>query len=206
MELKSLKDIPTTFIFIRRAFVFIAIISFVSILGSIATSIYISNKFMDTLFVINSSGESHKLEVIKTDQDKSKYRKIEATNHIKRFHELFYEIDQFNYENQINQSLYLIGETGKDLYLTLKSKKHFSSLVANNLKHTLVIDSIKVNTNVYPYQGAFYGKVKVKRLDVINTYKSQINTLNAVFKISEVDRNMDNPHGLLIENYIAKVN
>ncbi len=157
---------------------------------------------MKTIYAVKEDGNVFKLESI-SNNDSGRYKKIEITNHIKIFHKLFYGIDQFSYEKKINESLYLIGNTGKDLYKTLKYKKHYSNMVANNLVHTLEIDSIKVDESRYPYRGEFFGKINIERSD---SKKEQINKLHAVFTLQDVARNLNNPHGLLIENYIVKIN
>ncbi len=202
MELNSLKNIPDTFSFVRKALLVSCIISLISILGSVGTSIFISQKYMKTIYAVKEDGNAFKLESI-SNNDSGRYKKIEITNHIKVFHKLFYEIDQFSYEKRINESLYLIGNTGKDLYKTLKYKEHYSNIVANNLVHKLEIDSIKVDESRYPYRGEFFGKINIERTD---SKKEQINQLHAVFTLQDVSRNLNNPHGLLIENYIVKIN
>ncbi len=200
MELDSLKEIPKTFKIVKIAL--FASISFCLLLsiGCMFWSYMISTRYLNRTYLITNDGKA----VIANSMSKydvDQHRKPEIINHIKEFHKLFFEIDQFNYQTRVNKSLYLIGNSGKDLYKTLQAKRHYSHLASNNLKHIVKIDSIVVNNKTYPYRGAFYGKVIIKRTDQRLQNEQRI---FSNFELTNVNRTEENPHGLLIENYIIR--
>ena len=87
------------------------------------------------------------------------------------------------------------------MYKTLVANRHYSNMSSNNLKNRLVVDSIIVEDRTVPYLGAFYGKVIVKRTD---QELENVQNIFATFEVHNVDRTVENPHGLLIENYNVK--
>lgn len=197
MELKSLKEIPVTFSVVKKAlYICVGLSLFISI-SSMAWSYKMASAYLNTTYIVTNEGKALMLNsanTYKVDQ----FRKPEIVNHIKEFHRLFFEIDQFDYEERINRALYLIGNSGRDLYLTSKQKGFYSNIIANNLEHKLQIDSVKVDHTRNPYLGEFYGKVVVKRTDQKSV---NFERLYASFELRNVARTENNPHGLIIENY-----
>jgi len=200
MELKSLKEIPETFSVVKKAlFICLGLSLFLSV-GSMVWSYMLCTTYINTTYVLTNDGKAVLLNSVnkyKVDQ----FRKPEIVNHVKEFHKLFFEKDQYDYEQRVNKSLYLIGNSGKNLYLTLKSKNHYSEIITNNLKHQLLIDSVKVNHKVYPYVGEFYGRVVIKRTD---QKLENVQKLFTTFELQNVARTEHNPHGLIIENFSPK--
>ncbi|MBL3657683.1 hypothetical protein [Fulvivirga sediminis] len=197
MELKSLKDIPVTFSIVKKALYICLGVSLLVSIGSMVWAYSLCTRYLNTTYIVTNEGKA----IMLNSQNKYKvdqFRKPEIVNHIKEFHKLFFEIDQFNYEQRVNRSLYLIGNSGRDLYLTLKAKRYYSNIVANNLEHELQIDNIYIDSDTYPYRGEFYGKVIIKRTDQ-KLESSQ--KLHSSFELTNVARTEENPHGLLIENY-----
>lgn len=197
MDLKSLKDIPASFALAKRALLFCLLIAVIVSIGSLLWAYVTINTMKNTAFVITQQGQAaliHSASMSTIDA----YRKPEIVNHIKMFHKYFWEIDQFNYERRIDNALYLAGESGKRLYQRLEASGHFANLKTENLIQKLEIDSIKVNDKVIPYQGEFYGKLRILRTD---QKVESVNKLRATFVLYNVARIDRNPHGLLIENY-----
>jgi len=200
MELNSLKDIPKTFKIVKIALLTSVILSLSVSVSALVWSYSMCAQYQDTTYLISNEGKAVMLNSsnkYKTDQN----RKPEIINHIKEFHKLFFEVDQFDYESKVGKSLYLIGNSGKDLYKTLKAKRYYSKIVSNNLEHQIIIDSIHVNEKMHPYKGELYGKLVIKRTD---QKLENIEKLYSSFELKNVSRTKDNPHGLLIENYIIK--
>jgi len=199
MELNSLKNIPQNFKILKIALLAMLIVSLITSIGSLLWSFKMVKEYRSTAYVLTEDGKAVLArgygEII------NNVRKPEIINHIKVFHKLFFEIDQFNYKERTNEALYLIGNSGKDMYKTLVANRHYSNMSSNNLKNRLVVDSIIVEDRTVPYLGAFYGKVIVKRTD---QELENVQNIFATFEVHNVDRTVENPHGLLIENYNVK--
>ncbi len=200
MDLKALKDIPSSFSLAKRSLMICLIISLLVTGGSLYWSFMISKTFTETTFVLTEDGRAAFARRV-TSSEVDSYRKPEIINHAKTFHKLFWEFDQFSYERKIGESLYLIGATGKQLYLSLKAQGHYSTIESQNLVQKLEIDSIKIDDKSVPYQGVLYGKLKVNR---VYQKSESVDKMTATFDLHNVSRTEKNPHGLLIENYNVK--
>jgi len=196
MELKSLKEIPATFSVVKMSLFICLAVSLLVSMGSLFWSYKLSSENLNTTYVITGDGKAIMLSKANSEVDQN--RLPEIINHVKEFHKLYFEIDQYNYEQRISKALHLIGNSGRDMYLTMKGKGFYSNIIANNLKHELEIDSVLINHKTTPYKGQFYGKVIVKRTD-----QKMQNTKEvfSYFELHNVARTKENPHGLVIENY-----
>lgn len=200
MELKSLQDIPATFKIIKISLFVCLAVSMVLSIGSLFWAFSLSKDALKTTYILTDEGKAIMLNntnKYKVDQ----FRKPEIVNHIKEFHKLFFEIDQFNFEKRVDQSLHLIGVSGRDLYKTLEARRYYSNIAANNLEHELVVDSIRVNHKIHPYKGKFYGKIVIRRTD---QKLKNVEKLYSTFELRNVARTERNPHGLIIENYLVR--
>ena len=202
MDLQSLKNIPTSFAIAKRALLFCLIITLVVPLSSLLWAYYATLNIKNTAYVITKDGQAALIDIIK-DNEIDTYRIPEITHHIKMFHLAFWQIDQFNYERNINKALYLSGDSGKKLYKTLEANGHFAKISTENLTQKIEIDSIVVNDKTYPYQANFYAKLRVLRTD---QKIESVNNFKARFILYNVARTNENPHGLLIENYHLDLN
>ncbi|SIR72194.1 MULTISPECIES: hypothetical protein [unclassified Chryseobacterium] len=201
MDLKKLREIPSTYSLVKKALFLNFFITLIAIVSSSVWAVYVSKVFTKKIYVITEKGQAAIANSMNNDKDYENYRLPEIKNHIKVFHRLFFGYDQFSYDNNINEALYLIGNSGKQLYLSLKANGHFARIQSQNLVQKLDIDSIKVNDKVYPYQAFVYGKLNVSRVDQNVSSK---NLFFASFDVYNVARTENNPHGLLIENYLFK--
>jgi len=200
MEFESLKNIPQNFKILKLALFITLAVSLVTTVGALFWSYSVIKEYRSTAYVLTEDGRAVLARGYgKTDM--SRLRKPEIINHIKVFHKLFFEIDQFNHEERTDQALYLIGNSGKDMYKTFTAKRYYSNLSSNNLSNKLIVDSIVVEERSTPYLGAFYGKIIVKRTD---QELENVQNIFATFEIHNVNRTLENPHGLLIENYNIK--
>lgn len=200
MDLKKLREIPSTYSLVKKALFLSFFITVIAIVSSGIWAVYVSKVFTKKIYVLTEKGQAAIANSMNTE-DYENYRLPEIKNHIKVFHRLFFGYDQFSYDKNINEALYLIGNSGKQLYLSLKANGHFARIQSQNLVQKLDIDSIKVNDKEYPYHASVYGKLSVSRVDQNVSTK---NLFYASFDLYNVARTENNPHGLLIENYLFK--
>ncbi|WP_200979787.1 conjugative transposon protein TraK [Echinicola sp. 20G] len=123
---------------------------------------------------------------------------VEAKDHIKMFHHYFFTLapDENQINNQLSKSLYLADGSAKTAYDNLKEKGYYQRIVAANISQDIKMDSIRLDTNAYPYGFIYYGTQTIVR-------SSSVLTRNLVTKgrLREVRRSDNNPHGLLIERW-----
>ena len=110
MEFKSLKNIETSFRQIRLfGIVFLCLCALVSVF-SVVASFRFAEKQREKIYVLDG-GKSLMLAL---SQDLSQNRPVEAREHIRRFHELFFTLspDRAAIESNINRALFLGGLRG----------------------------------------------------------------------------------------------
>ncbi len=200
MDLKTLKDIPTSFSLAKKAIFFSSVVAIFSLFFA-GWTYYVASTTANKAYIITESGQLALANSI-TQGEFSNFREPEIKNHIKLFHEAFWNIDQFSMESNISRALNLIGNSGRQLYLSMKAQGHYLKITNQNLVQSISSDSILIDTRREPYKCAYFGKLKIKRTDQL---KEQIENFSAYFDMHNVSRTDLNPHGLLIENYDAKV-
>ncbi|MBX9780875.1 MAG: conjugative transposon protein TraK [Chitinophagaceae bacterium] len=123
---------------------------------------------------------------------------VEARDHIKTFHELFFSLDpdekaiQFN----ITKALYLADATAKRQYDDLREKGFYEGVVSGNISQEVWTDSVVVDIRSIPYVFVYYGKLKLIR-------PTSVLTRNLITKgrLRNVSRSDHNPHGFLMERW-----
>ncbi len=123
---------------------------------------------------------------------------VEARDHVKTFHTLFFTLDPDDKAIQtgIAKALYLADGTAKRAYDDLKENGYYAGLISGNVNQTIEVDSVVVNTDQYPYRFRCYATQRIIRPTSITT--RSLVTEGALRSISRSD---NNPHGFLIERW-----
>lgn len=180
-----------------RTITFVALgVTLFSVMTCLLYVFYVNKAKRQIIYVLNEKGQAFSAKII---DDELMYREPEIYSHLKIFHNYFFNLDQFNYEMNLEKALELIDDSGKNYYLTLLNDGWYNSLKLNNLVQEINLDSIKINTEEYPYLSTLYGKTSVYRHGEYNRKKEK--TIEIRCKLYNVARTMENPHGLLISNY-----
>ena len=114
MEFKSLKNIETSFKQIRLfSIVFLFLCAAVAVF-SVIKSFQFAEAQRQKIYVLDN-GKSLMLAL---SQDLSQNRPVEAREHIKRFHELFFTLspDRAAIESNINRALFLVDKSALAYY------------------------------------------------------------------------------------------
>ncbi|MEC5143099.1 conjugative transposon protein TraK [Chitinophaga sp. 212800010-3] len=124
---------------------------------------------------------------------------VEARDHIKVFHHLFFSLspDDKAITENLKKALYLADNSAKAQYDNLLEKGYYMQVVSANISQDVTPDSIAVNTTNYPYYFRYYGKQRIVRSTSIVT-RSLI-TEGYIRDLQE--RSDNNPHGFLIERW-----
>ena len=140
MEFKSLKNIESSFRQIRMiALVFLVLCTLVA--GySIWSSYSFAQKQREKIYVLDN-GKSLMLAL---SQDLSQNRPVEAKEHVKRFHELFFTLspDKDAIEGNIRRALFLCDESAFRYYKDWSEKGYYNRIISANINQTLQVDSI----------------------------------------------------------------
>ena len=124
-------------------------------------------------------------------QDAQQNRPVEAREHIRRFHELFFTLspDKSAISSNVQRALYLSDESAIGYYRNLQEKGYFNRMIAGNISQTLTVDSIGGNFDSYPYEMRAYCRQHILR------------SLVTTCRLRNVTRSDNNPQGFLIEGF-----
>ena len=123
---------------------------------------------------------------------------VEARDHVKTFHKLFFTLDPDDKAIQANitRALYLADGTAKRVYDDLKENGYYAGLISGNVNQTILVDSVTVDINDYPYRFRCYATQSIIRPTSITT-----RSLITEGALRNVSRSDNNPHGFLIERW-----
>ncbi|MDP4201141.1 MAG: conjugative transposon protein TraK [Bacteroidota bacterium] len=194
MEFKSLKNIESSFRQIRSfGIVFVCLCT-----GIVGYALWSSYKFAEAqrqkIYVLDG-GKSLMLAL---SQDLSQNRPVEARDHVKRFHELFFTLspDKDAIESSIQRALFLVDKSAFSYYKDLTEKGYYNRIISGNVNQTVTIDSLACDFNSYPYRVVTYARQMIIRESNI-TVRSLITRCHLINSV----RSDNNPHGFTMEKF-----
>lgn len=199
MEFKSLKNIETSFMQIRF-FGIVFVILCACITGySVFSAYQFAEKQRQKIYVLDKG----KSLILALSQELSQNRPVEAREHIRRFHELFFTLspDKNAIESNINRAMFLTDKSVYTYYKDLVEKGYYNRIISGNINQTLQVDSVVVDFINYPYLASTYARQVIIRESNI-TERSLVTTCDLINSV----RSDNNPHGFTIENFTVKEN
>lgn len=199
MEFKSLKNIETAFRQIRLYTLLFALLC----AGVCGYALYASFDFAreqrEKIYVLDE-GKSLMLAL---SQDASRNRPVEAREHVRRFHELFFGIapDKAAIEQNMERALALSDKSAFDYYKDLAETGYYNRAISGNINQRIEIDSILCNFNRHPYEVRTYARQFIIRQSNI-TERSLVTSC----RLQNVARSDNNPQGFLLEHFLVEEN
>jgi conjugative transposon TraK protein len=137
------------------------------------------------------------LETFLSDRKQSK--PVELRDHIKTFHEDFFNLlpDDKQIQVTITKALYLADESAKRQYDDLREHGYYANLIAGNISQQVTVDSTVLDMNQVPYAFTCYATEKLVR--ATSTVTRRLVTQGKVRELSSETDN--NPHGFLIQDW-----
>lgn len=199
MEFKSLTNIETSFKQLRLySIIFICLCA--AITGFSIWSAYGFAEAQRQKIYVLDEGKSLMLAL---SQDLSQNRPVEAREHVRRFHELFFTLspDKSAIESNIRRALVLSDKSAFNYYKDLSEKGFYNRIISGNINQTLQVDSVICNFEVYPYDVSTYARQLIIRESNITerSLVTHCRLLNSV-------RSDNNPHGFTIEAFEIREN
>jgi len=84
----------------------------------------------------------------------------------------------------------------KRIYDDLKENGYYSGIISGNISQTVLIDSVTIDINEYPYRFKCFA-----RQNIIRTTSILNRNLITEGTLRNVSRSDNNPHGFLIERF-----
>jgi hypothetical protein len=193
MELKSLVNYKLA----NNSLKLIAIISIIfSLLFSGFVYFFSWKKLQEskqTVYILDATGKAYLANEKGLDVNT---RIFEYESHVKYFYKLWYEFDQFSYQRNIDEALYLVGDCGRELYNEYKEQDLLNILKSKNINTSVQIKNVKIDITKTPVTGYIKGIQTITRLGGL-----QKRNMDCTFDIQDIDRSRENPHGCIIENW-----
>lgn len=194
MEFKSLKNIETSFKQIRL-FGMVFLVLCAAITGYSVWSSYSFAEAQRQRIYVLDEGKSLMLAL---SQDLSQNRPVEAREHIKRFHELFFTLapDKSAIESNVSRALFLVDRSAFKYYQDMQEKGYYNRIISSNINQVVQVDSIACDLNVYPYKTVTYARQYIIRSSNI-TERSLVTRADLINSV----RSDNNPHGFTLEKF-----
>jgi conjugative transposon TraK protein len=133
-----------------------------------------------------------------TAADRRENIPVEARDHIRNFHQLFFTLDPDEkvIDANLGKALYLADVSAKRLYDNLKENGYYAGIISGNISQDVAIDSIALDVRPYPMYFRCYATEKIIR-------PTSIVTRNLITEgwLRTTGRSDNNPHGFLIERW-----
>ncbi|MBJ2126324.1 conjugative transposon protein TraK [Flavobacterium sp. IB48] len=194
MEFKTLRNIENSFRQIRLY----AIVFAVLCTGVAGYAVWKSYSFVqqqrEKIYVLDN-GKSLMLALA---QDASINRPVEAREHVRRFHELFFTLapDKNAIESNMKRAFNLADKSAFDYYKDLSEKGYYNRIISGNVQQRIEIDSVTCNFENYPYAVRTYAKQFIIRSSNV----TKRNLVTSCFLVNSV-RSDNNPQGFNIEKF-----
>ncbi|MFR4236879.1 MAG: conjugative transposon protein TraK [Alistipes onderdonkii] len=94
--------------------------------------------------------------MVALSQDLAQNRPVEAREHVRRFHELFFTLspDKAAIESNVGRALQMADKSALSYYKVLQEKGFFNRLIAGNVSQMVKVDSIRCDFDRYPCEVA----------------------------------------------------
>jgi len=194
MEFKSLKNIESSFRQIRFFAMVFVILCGVIVCYALWNSYSFAEAQRQKIYVLDGG----KSLLLALSQDLAQNRPVEARDHVKRFHELFFTLspDKDAIESNIQRALFLVDKSAFAYYKDMTEKGYYNRIISGNINQTISVDSVVCNFDHYPYQVAAYARQMIIRESNV-TERSLVTRCNLINSV----RSDNNPHGFIMENF-----
>lgn len=199
MEFKSLTNIETAFKQIRLYAIVFALLC----IGVCTYALYASYDFAreqrEKIYVLDQG----KSLMMALSQDAERNRPVEAREHVRRFHELFFTIapDKDAIEKNMERAFLLCDKSAFNYYKDLAEKGYYNRAIPGNVNQRVEVDSILCNFDTYPYAVTTYARQFIVRQSNV-TERSLVTTCTLQNSV----RSDNNPQGFLMEHFLVREN
>ena len=188
MEFKSLRNIENSFRRVRLYTIVFALLCMGVTISSLVSAYNFANKQREKIYVLDQG----KSLILALSQP------VEAREHLRRFHELFFTLapESQAIQSNISRALDMADESAYNYYTDLQEEKYYNRLISTNTSQVLTVDSITCNFNSYPYEAVVYGTQTIYRRS--NVTERSLVTACSLLNTVRSDRN---PQGFLITKF-----
>jgi conjugative transposon TraK protein len=194
MEFKTLRNIENSFRQIRLYAIIFAVLC-VSVVGyAIWKSYSFAEQQRQKIYVLDN-GKSLMLALA---QDATINRPVEAREHVRRFHELFFTLapDKNAIESNMKRAFNLADRSAFDYYKDLSEKGYYNRIISGNVQQRIEVDSVQCDFDIYPYAVKTFARQFILRSSNV----TERNLITSCFLVNSV-RSDNNPQGFNMEKF-----
>lgn len=194
MEFKILRNIENSFKQIRLYAIIFASVCTLMAGFAIWKSYSFAEEQRQKIYVLDNG----KSLMMALSQDVSINRPVEAREHVRRFHELFFTLapDKNAIESNMKRAFAMADQSAYNYYKDLAEKGYYNRIIAGNVQQRIEVDSIECNFDDYPYAVKTYSRQFIIRSSNL-TERSLITSCVLVNSV----RSDSNPQGFNIEKF-----
>lgn len=165
-------------------------------IGVVVASFMFVRQSRDTVYVVDKGST-----IMASIADGDVQRDLEVEDHVRRFHELMFNLapSTESQKRNLEQALHMADRSAYDWWRDQSEVGFYSRLVSANISQEIQIDSVQFSMQAYPYPARLFGKVYLTRESNITAYD-----FVSECRLSDVPRSRSNPHGLMIEKFTIK--
>ena len=194
MEFKSLKNIESSFRHLRLFGIVYLCVCTLLVGFSVWKAYSFAEAQREKIYVLDE-GKSLMLAL---SQDLEQNRPVEAREHVRRFHELFFTLspDKNAIEGNIRRAMFLSDRSAYAHYVDLAEQGYYNRIISGNVNQRVGIDSVKCDFHTYPYEVVTYAKLSIIREKSV-TERSLVTR----GRLLNSTRSDNNPHGFILEAF-----
>ena len=164
--------------------------------GVVLLSFMFVRQSRDTVYVVDKGST-----IMATIASGSVQRDLEVEDHVRRFHELMFNLapSSESQRRNLEQALHMADRSAYDWWQDQSENGYYARLVSANITQEIQIDSVRFSMQTYPYPAKLYGKVFLTRESNITAYD-----FVSECRLSDVPRSRSNPHGLMVERFAVR--
>ena len=199
MEFKSLRNIETLFKQIRLYAALFALACVAISSYAVFASYSFAREQREKIYVLDNG----KSLILALSQDAAANRPVEAREHVRRFHELFFTLapDKDAIEQNMERAFALCDKSAFNYYKDLAEKGYYNRMISGNINQRIQIDSVRCNFDVYPYEVITFARQFIIRQSNV-TERSLITSCTLQNSV----RSDNNPQGFLMEKFLVREN
>ena len=165
-------------------------------LGAVLMCLLFLRESRDTVYVVDKGST-----LMATIADGDVQRDLEVEDHVRRFHELLFNLapSTESQKRNLEQALHMADRSAYDWWQDQSESGYYARLVSANISQEIQIDSVQYSMQQYPYPARLFGKVYLTRESNITAYD-----FVSECRLSDVPRSRSNPHGLMVEKFAVR--
>lgn len=190
----QLKNIDTAFKHIKAFSIFLILANMVTVCFVIYSNFRVMEKAENRRYILYNG---KLLEAAASD--KMSNLPVELRDHVKTFHEYFFNLvpEDKAIQTSVSKALYLADQSAKKQYDNLRESGYYNNMISANISQEIQVDSTRLDIDQYPYRFICYATEKLVR-----SSSTVYRRLVSQGRIRDLKQQTDNnPHGFLIQDW-----